>query len=193
MKKLVTNVMILVFGFLMLGTVSSYAQWTPLEMDIQQMREEGMESEEIFEKLKIGGATETVLCFASVRLGLPEAVKEMITKENVNVGNGEGATPFLIAIQNRVKIEKYYEELFLNENQESVEESVYNEETIHFFSKMMNESLTENMEIIEYLMDMNSGIGKYNGYWAEKLQDSEDNDKIKAYVIAKEESLELDK
>lgn len=151
MKKLITNIIVLAFGFFMLGTVSSYAQKRTIEKN-------------------------TDICFRAVIKNDVKTAKKMITEENVNKTNEKGKTLLFVAIKERDRIEKNYKrfkrtdkfwQLVREENRKNYSQVYPNsgkETVLAILSKEENDLLSKNMEIIKHLIDMgaSSETGEFN-------------------------------
>ena len=153
MKKLTTRIIILLFGLLMLGTISSYSQDLTLT------------PEEIFEQFKETGATETELRFKAVKLLLVDEVKQRVTQDNVNDRNDEGETLLLTGVISANIIEYAFEEYMRIKGGDIREEeskqdgisgyvNTFTPAILQYMTTLVKPERENIKQIIEYLISM---------------------------------------
>ena len=153
MKKLTTRIIILLFGLLMLGTISSYSQDLTLT------------PEETFEQFEETGATETELRFKAVELLLIDEVKQRVTQDNVNDRNDEGETLLLTGVISANIIEYEFEEYMRIKGGDIREEeskqdgisgyvNTFTPAILQYMTTLVKPERENIKQIIEYLISM---------------------------------------
>ena len=153
MKKLTTRIIILLFGLLMLGTISSYSQDLTLT------------PEETFEQFEETGATETELRFKAVELLLIDEVKQRVTQDNVNDRNDEGETLLLTGVISANIIEYAFEEYMRIKGGDIREEeskqdgisgyvNTFTPAILQYMTTLVKPERENIKQIIEYLISM---------------------------------------